>query len=319
MRAAPRVLLSLTSLALLFGCGAESDRIVYGIQAHSFANSEWSEPVNIGSVVNSSALENNPALSPDGLSLYFVSDRPGGFGSTDIWVARRGCDDCPWTAPVNLGPSMNGAGADGGTSFSHDGHLLFFHADRPGGFGNTDIYVSRRTNTHGDFAWEPLLNLGPDVNTANAEAGVERAQVAEDGGNVYFNRSGPGPAFLSDLYVVSVARTGETRGPAVPASELNDPSANEAAPAIRSDGKEIYFHSNRAGTLGLTDLWVSRRQSVNDAWSTPANMGAPMNSTSQDQQPNLSHDGRTLFFTSNRPGGSGGNDIWMATRTPSGN
>jgi hypothetical protein len=319
MNTAPRILTALAPLALLLACGTDSDQVVFELQAQAFANSEWSEPVNLGAVVNSSAADNNAALSPDGLSLYFASDRPGGLGAIDIWVSRRACDGCPWETPVNLGAPINGPGADGGPSFSPDGHQLFYHADRPEGFGGTDIYVAHRTDTHDDFAWEGPLNLGSDVNTSDAEAGVEHAQVPEGGGaNLYFNRAGPAPAFLTDLYVASVTRDGTTRGPAVAVSELNDPVAGDAAPAIRSDGREIYFHSTRGGTLGLTDLWMSTRQSVSDAWSTPENAGAPLTSASVDQQPSLSHDGRTLVFTSSRAGGSGGNDLWMTTRTPSG-
>lgn len=68
----------LSALALIAACGAESDRLVFDLQAHSFANSEWSAPVNLGAPINSSASEMNPALSPDELSIYFVSTRAGG-------------------------------------------------------------------------------------------------------------------------------------------------------------------------------------------------------------------------------------------------
>src|SRR6266568_6938712 len=64
------------------------------IQASSFANSEWSAPVNLGAAINTAAIEANPTLSPDELSLYFQSDRPNGLGGTDIWVSHRACPDC---------------------------------------------------------------------------------------------------------------------------------------------------------------------------------------------------------------------------------
>jgi len=116
-----------------------------------------------------------------------------------------------------------------------------------------------------------------------------------------------------------VTRDGETRGPAEPVSELNVPNANDDAVTIRVDGRELMFWSTRAGGLGGADLWISTRQTVHDPWSPPLDMGAPLNSSFDDVTPNLSFDGRTLIFGSNRPGGQGGNDLWMSTRTPSGN
>lgn len=308
---------SLFILAPIVACDTPSGPAVR-MQAMSFARSDWSDPVNLGAVVNSSAGEMNPTLSPDGLSLYFVSNRTGGLGGTDIWVSRRACDECAWGAPVNLGTPINTPGADGAPAISTDGHLLFFFSDRPGGFGNLDVYVSRRSDTNDDLAWGPPANLGPDVNTAGLDAGVGYAQVREDGFvDLYFNRAGP-PDFLEDVYVASVTPQGESRGPAVPVTELNDPGARDFRPAVRSDGKEIYFSSTRSGSLGMVDLWMSTRANVNEPWSVPVNVGAPLNTTLNDQQPALSHDGRTLLFASNRPGGSGGSDLWMSTRTPSG-
>src|SRR5579864_4209591 len=67
----------------------------------------WSTPVNLGPVVNSAAAEGGPALSGDGLSLYFTSvNRPGGLGSDDIWVSQRPSVSAAWGAPVNLGPTI---------------------------------------------------------------------------------------------------------------------------------------------------------------------------------------------------------------------
>jgi hypothetical protein len=80
----------------------------------------------------------------------------------------------------------------------------------------------------------------------------------------------------------------------------------------------IVFYSNRPGGIGLTDLWTATRRSPNDAWSAPVNLGAPVNSSANELLAALSRDGRTLLFTSTRPGGLGGFDIWMSTRLPPG-
>ena len=308
---------SLAYLTLLVACASESGPAAPGLQAMAFANSEWSAPVNLGATINSTFIDAQPNLSKDGLSLYFTSNRPaGGQGGNDIWVARRACDDCPWEAPVNLGSVINTSGVEAGSDLSADGHLLFFHSNRAGSLGGNDIYVSRRADPNDDVGWGPPEALGPDVNTSADENAPTYLQSAEDGSaNLYFTR-GDATTQAQDLYVAAITRDGQTRGPAVLAVELNS-IVNDAAPTVRADGRELLFHSPRSGTLGFADLWVATRQSVREPWSTPVNLGAPLNTTAFDQQPSLSHDGRTLVWASDRPLGVGGLDIWMATRTPS--
>lgn len=321
MRTAPTArFISLATAALLVACGTESGELpseperVLVVHQSSFAGSEWSEPVNLGALVNSSSNECGPALSKDLLSLYFHSPRPGGFGAVDIWVSQRGCRDCPWEAPVNLGPVINTPGVDISPNLSIDGHLLFFASTRPGGHGEGDIWVSRRANPKDDFGWGPPVNLGPGVNTPDVEMAPVYRQSAEDGAaNLYFSRGWP-----TDLYYTPLTRDGETRGPAVLVSELNDPAANDQFPTVRTDGREIIFWSQRSGSAGGVDLWVSTRRSVHDPWSAPMNLGPPVNTDFIDATPSLSFDGRALMICSNRPGSLGGTDIWMSTRTPSG-
>ena len=316
-RAPSARLASSITVALVAACGPEAHERVLGIQAMSFANSEWSEPANLGPTINTAFNEQGPNLSKDGLTLYFGSDRPGGVGSFDLWVARRACSDCPWDAPVNLGPVVNTTASETGPGLSIDGHMLFFTSNRPGGQGLADLYLSHRADPKDDFGWGPPVGLGPDVNTAASEAGAEYLQSAEDGtGNLYFNRAPPGGT--ADLYYAPLTRDGDTRGPAVLIPELSDPIGTDQGATLRTDGREIFFFSTRAGGVGGADLWTSTRRSVHDPWSTPVNLGAPLNSPAAEQQPSLSGDGRTLVFASSRSGGFGGTDIWISTRTSSG-
>src|SRR5207244_866529 len=103
----PAGLAALAISALFVACTTDSEPHMLGIQANRFATSEWSEPVNLGPIVNSSANDANAALSPDEHALYFVSNRTGGVGGTDIWVSRRQCLRCPWETPVNPGAPVN--------------------------------------------------------------------------------------------------------------------------------------------------------------------------------------------------------------------
>jgi hypothetical protein len=82
----------------------------------------WSHPINLGRVVNSPSSEIQVAITHSGLSLYIVSDRPGGYGLNDIWVSRRATQSAPWGEPQNLGPVINGPGNDSGPNFSLDDH-----------------------------------------------------------------------------------------------------------------------------------------------------------------------------------------------------
>jgi len=117
--------------------------------------SDWSEPVNLGPLVNSTSMDRGPAISKDGLSLYFASNRSGGFGTTgeDIYVSQRETRDSEWGPAVNLGPTINTSFSEMVPALSRDGHLLFFASNRiEGSFGGVDIWVSRREDTHDDSA-----------------------------------------------------------------------------------------------------------------------------------------------------------------------
>jgi len=287
---------------------------VLSLQGSRFGDSEWSGPVNLGAV-NSSSNEQNAFLSKDELTLYFTSNRPGGLGGLDIYVSHRASVYSAWQTPVNLGPPINTTSNDFGPNLSIDGHLLFFASGRAGGQGGSDIYVTRRSNPNDDFAWETPLNVGPPINTADQDQAPFYLQNAEDGSaNLYFNR-GVLAAQAGDIYYAPLARDGQAAGAEVFVAELNS-SVNDFAVTLRKDGREVFFTSSREGSLGFEDLWTSTRQSIHHAWQTPVNVGVPLNSVFSDVTPNLSFDGRTLIFATTRPGGFGGNDLWMSTRTP---
>lgn len=302
----------LALLALLLACDTKTDHPIVGLQAPSFMTtvwSEWSEPVNLGATINSAFLDAQPNLSKDGLSLYFTSNRPGA-GLNDLWVTQRDCEACPWSAPVNLG-DINTALLDAASDLSPDGHALFFHSNRAGGQGGNDIYVLRRTNVNDDFGWGAPQPLGPEVNSAEDEQAPHFHQ-----NGLYFTR-GNSLVGQQNLYVAPVKRDGDIGGPAEFLSELSHAAGNDAAPSVRVDGRELFYHrAPTAGGLGAADIWTSLRQGASGSWAAPVNAGAPLSTAFVEQQPSLSHDGRTLVWASNRPGGFGDLDIWMSTRAP---
>jgi hypothetical protein len=267
--------------------------------------SEWSAPVNLGPAVNSAFADNVPDLSRDGLSLYFASNRPDGSGASDLWVSRRASVADGWGAAENLGPTVNSDAGDLGPNLSPDGHYLFFTSNRPGGLGLNDIWVSWRADVHDDFAWEAPVNLGAPVNGTEFEAGVEFRRP-----ELYFVIGRPGVATF-DIYVSAVE--GQTFASPQPVVELNS-SANDLRPSVRFDRREIFLSSNRPGSFGEDDIWVSTRRSAAQPWTAPVNLGPVINTPFTDTQPALSEDGTMLFFTSNRPGGSGLVDLYVSTR-----
>lgn len=281
--------------------------------------SDWSAPVNLGPVINTGYNDQHPALSKNGLSLYFTSNRPGGYGADDLWVSQRASVHSPWGQPQNLGPVINTSAVEFSPAFSRDGHWLFLHSDRPGGFGGADIWASYRRHSHDDFAWGAPVNLGPGVNSAYDEAGPTLLEDEEnDITTLYFTSlNRPGGLGDWDIYA-SVLGPDGTFGPASLVVELSSPgnanTGRDTRTAIRRDGLEIFFTSNRPGGAGSGDLWTSTRATTLHQWSTPVNLGPTVNSIYFDGAPALSSDGKTLLFYSNRPGGFGANDLYMSTR-----
>ncbi len=304
----PIVLTLLVGLSVLNASRDESERF-----------DDWTPPENLGDTVNSPFQEFLPTLSRNGLSLYFVSDRPGSLGGEDLWASRRERRDAPWGTPVNLGAGLNTAFDERSPELSRDGHLLFFATNRPGGLGGFDIWIAWRAHIHDDFGWQPAVNLGAGVNSSAGDFGPSYFENEEIGiPTLYFASGRPGGLGNADIYLSQLRRDGSF-GPATPVSELNSPEG-DFRPSIRGDGLEIVFDSNRPGLpdvpgIGLRDLWVSRRSSPTASWSIPKNLGPVLNSPFNDYLAMLSSNGRTLVMVSDRPEGLGGNDLYIATRS----
>jgi hypothetical protein len=273
--------------------------------------SDWSAPANLGPPVNTVFAEIAPSISKDGLSLYFFSERPGSLGLNDIWVTRRASVDDPWLPPQVLGPAINTEHNENAPTLSLDGHRLYFASDRPGGFGGLDLYVSRRHNKRDDFGWQPAVKLGSGVNTSFNDAAP--ALFEDDGTGtitLYFHSDRVGGIGADDIYA-STLNPDETFGPAVLVEELSSLS-RDRLPSIRRDGLEMFLGSNRPGTLGFLDIWVSTRANTSDPWSTPVNLGSVINSAAGDARAVLSFDGTALYFHSTRTGDF---DLYVSTRS----
>jgi hypothetical protein len=257
------------------------------------------------SAVNTSSLDGCPIQSPDGLSLYMASNRPGGLGGIDIWVAHRASTDVGFGAPVNLGAPVNSA-ADDFCPTPVNGKGLFFVSRRAGGCAanSADIYFTRRNPAQG---WTTPRNLGCSMNSTADE--LSPAYVEEDGiGALYFSS---GRAGNQDIYRSAQQADGSFAAPQAVAA-LNT-GVDDSRPNVRKDGLEMVFDSSRPGGLGATDIYAATRASTDQPWSAPVNLGPAINSAAGESRASLSWDGRTLIFGSSRPG-EGSTDIYYSTR-----
>ena len=149
----------------------------------------WSEPINIGPPVNSDVDEYYVSLTKDG-TIYFASNRAGGLGSFDIYRSRL--MDGHYAKPENLGDSINTEYLEHDPFIAPDeSYILFTSVGRPEGFGQGDLYISRRKN---DGTWTKSKNLGKAFNTSGYDF---CPMVSPDGKYFFFTKRG-------DIYWVSM-------------------------------------------------------------------------------------------------------------------
>lgn len=279
---------------------------------------QWNPPVSaeIGSNPNLNTEFNDgcPILSPDGLSLYMATNRPGGAGGLDIWVAKRPTTTSGWGAPVPLADEINTAANEFCPTPIRGRGLFFVRA--PAGSMNGDIY---RTRLDRDGWREPEL-LPRTINSDFQE--WSPAYFEDEAGNevLYFSTTREGG--LQQKIYASV-----NYGPAQPVAELNA-GGDAARPNVRKDGREIVFDSTRSPNLSppnapvTPDIWTATRGSTTEPWSTPQHLSV-VSSPGVDTRASLSWDGTFLLVGSNRagtetaPGVPLQPDIYVSTRSGS--
>ena len=273
----------------------------------------FGEPNNLGPNVNTTSGEggNGLSISADELSIYFESDRSGGYGNADLWVATRTTTDEEWGQSVNLGSVVNSSSQDNSPSISADGLSLYFSSNRSGTVGNMDLWVSSRETTADD--WGTPSNLGPVVNSSNADY---MSHISADGLSLYFSSERPGGLGLRDLWMTTRATTNDEWGEPINLGSTINTEFNERRMWISSDGLMLMFQSDRPRGFGYAEIYMTTRTTTNDDWTEPVKVGPPVNKTS-DVSPIVSSDGHTLYFDSyNRDGGYGSWDLWQAPIIP---
>lgn len=131
-------------------------------------STNWGEPVNIGSPINTASWEAQPSIAPDGKTLYFISDREGGFGGKDIWESTY-LPNGNWSNPQNLGEKINTSGDEQSPFIHFDNKTLYFSSNGHIGMGGSDLFKSEKLP---DGSWTDPLNLGYPINTSYDEIGL---------------------------------------------------------------------------------------------------------------------------------------------------
>ena len=223
--------------------------------------------------------------------------------------------------PTQLGPpiTINSSYVESVDCISTDGLELYLDSKRPGGVGGWDLWVAKRDTTDAD--WGEPVNLGPGVNFA---ADDTYACILQDGLELYFNSENrPGGYGGWDIWVTRRATKEAGWGSPVNLGPTVNGPGDDGTPWVSADGRELYFLSGKdspAAQAGGASIWVARRDTKSDPWGAPEKLGPAINKSVYQGAPCLSANGLSLFFSDVypggpfRPGGLGGEDIWVTTR-----
>lgn len=269
---------------------------------------------NIGDVINTENQEYVPVISSDESVLIYTysgpnstgglmdddfNPDPNGYYYEDVFISHRLGNT--WLTPESIGPNINTKNHDASIALSADGQKLFvFHStEKDGG----DIYMSELKGE----TWGAPEPLGPEINTKYWEGSVS---LSADEKHLYFASERPEGLGGRDIYVSDKMPDGSwgkarNLGPAV-----NTPY-NEDSPFIHPDGITLFFSSEGHNSIGGYDIMYSTLK--NGTWSTPTNLGYPINTTEDERFYVLAADGAHGYFSSDRKGGFGQQDIYTVT------
>jgi Tol biopolymer transport system component len=246
--------------------------------------------------VNTDSAEDRAWLSPDELTIYLSSNRPGGIGLYDIYFGTRRRRDEPF-GELTVVAEVSGVGDERYPALTSDGLSLYF-TDQT---GTGEIYLARRDSPATVFG-APAV-----VASINSPAFDGQPWISGDGDTIYFNSESAG---TPDIYRALRLPDGSFGTPAE-AAELNT-GADELAPVLSSDGLTIFFQSDRAEGLGGYDIWMAERSTTDDGFGEPSNV-TELNSGLHEAPSWFSEDQCRLYMRT-RTDDTPQYDIWISTR-----
>jgi len=208
---------------------------------------KWTTPENMGAPINTDGHDATTAVAPDAQSMIIYIDDKGDGNLYECKLVGN-----TWSKPEKMNKNINTKAHESSASYSNDGKTLYFVSNKDGGFGHHDMYVTKWDEELND--WGPATNLGPTLNT----------------------------------------------------------KYNEEAVLIHPDGKTLYFSSEGHQTMGGYDIFKSTLGD-DGKWSTPENIGYPINSVDDDVFFVINASGRRGYYSSFKADGNGEKDIYKIT------
>ena len=275
----------------------------------------YNTPVHLESPINTPGFEGKPALSADGLELYFVSDRPGalgGPGDQDIYVTRRASVNGSWGPPERVPPPISSAFLDITPTISLDGLALYFGSNRPGPFSPPwpDLWVSHRASVN--HPWGEVVHLGSGINTPLFEGSID---ISPDQRTAFF--AGLTPDFVFDIFVSRRSSADEPFGPRVKLPPPIDSEGHDYGPALTPDGHVMFFSSgtdNPFAPGAINHLYVSERKNDGAPWGPRIFLDTLNCPTCFGGLPTIRAAGEEICWMGDRGDSFGDKDIYCATR-----
>ena len=210
----------------------------------------WSEPVQLDKPINTKDHDACIGLSPDGKTLYVYKDTGGG----DIFSSQiQGNNPKKWSKPEPLKGEVNTDYWEGSASLSPDSKTMYFSSDQEGGYGGSDIYISRQKS---DGSWGTPQNLGPIINTPYDE---DAPQIHSDGKTLFFSSRGHdgmgGYDIFSTVKDPSTRQWSKPRNIGYPVNSANE----DIYFSLTADGAKGYFSSYRYDSYGEKDIYILHR------------------------------------------------------------
>ena len=262
------------------------------------AEDYYFNPVNLGDGINTNFLEYYPSLTIDGKKMIFtrrVNNDEDFYESENI--------NGTWSKATPAKGKINTTLNEGAQSISQDGQwLIFTGCNYPEGQGSCDLYISFKTKSGN---WTEAENIGAIVNTDLWESAPT---LSPDKKDLYFSSNRFNGYGGKDIWVTHRNNTGKWTTPENLGPTINT-SGDETCPFIHPDNQTLYFNSNGHPGYGMADLFLTKKSSENK-WSTPLNLGYPINTIDDEGSLIVASDGFTSYYASDRKDKNSGLDIY---------